>query len=109
MTGVQTCALPISVHVEPTDERQPTGLRTFGASQRRTVTMKQVALAAEVSSSTVSRVLSGAPSRVPITEETRQRVLSLPLVIWANDRRDRLIRIPLDRVTGRRLAVPPAS
>jgi len=44
-----------------------------------------------------------------IDPETRQRVLSLPLVIWANDRRDRLIRIPLDRVTGRRLAVPPAS
>jgi DNA-binding LacI/PurR family transcriptional regulator len=38
--------------------------------------MKQVAIAAEVSSSTVSRVLSGAPSRVPITEETRQRVLA---------------------------------
>jgi DNA-binding LacI/PurR family transcriptional regulator len=38
--------------------------------------MKQVATAADVSSSTVSRVLSGAPSRVPITEETRQRVLA---------------------------------
>jgi DNA-binding LacI/PurR family transcriptional regulator len=38
--------------------------------------MKQVAIAADVSSSTVSRVLSGAPSRVPITEETRQRVLA---------------------------------
>lgn len=38
--------------------------------------MKQVAIAADVSSSTVSRVLSGAPSRVPITEETRRRVIA---------------------------------
>lgn len=44
--------------------------------QRRTITMKQVARVAEVSPSTVSRVLSGAPSRVPITEDTRQRVLA---------------------------------
>lgn len=37
----------------------------------------------------------------------RERVLALPLEPWAGGRRDRLIRIPLDRVTGRRLAVPP--
>ena len=35
----------------------------------------------------------------------RERVLALPLVPWAGGVRDRLIRIPLDRVTGRRLAV----
>jgi nitroimidazol reductase NimA-like FMN-containing flavoprotein (pyridoxamine 5'-phosphate oxidase superfamily) len=34
----------------------------------------------------------------------RERVLAL-LVPWAGGVRDRLIRIPLDRVTGRRLAV----
>jgi len=40
----------------------------------------------------------------------RERVLALPLVSWAGGGRDRLIRIPLDRVTGRRLVVAgPAS
>jgi len=57
-------------------DRQRAALRSRAARQRRTVTMKQVALAADVSSSTVSRVLSGAPSRVPITDKTRQRVLA---------------------------------
>jgi nitroimidazol reductase NimA-like FMN-containing flavoprotein (pyridoxamine 5'-phosphate oxidase superfamily) len=33
----------------------------------------------------------------------RDRILDLPLVAWAGGDRDRLIRIPLDRVTGRRL------
>jgi hypothetical protein len=37
---------------------------------------------------------------------TRERVLALPLEAWADGDRDRLIRIPLDRVTGRRLAAP---
>ena len=36
----------------------------------------------------------------------RARVLALPLVAWADGPRDRLIRIPLDRVTGRRLGIP---
>ena len=37
----------------------------------------------------------------------RRRVLALPLEPWAGGPRDRLLRIPLDRVTGRRLVVPP--
>lgn len=45
------------------------------ASQRKTVTMRDVARRANVSQSTVSRVLSGSSSPVPIGEETRQRVL----------------------------------
>jgi hypothetical protein len=36
----------------------------------------------------------------------RARVLALPLEPWAGGPRDRILRIPLDRVTGRRLAVP---
>ena len=39
------------------------------------VTMRDIAAAAEVSQSTVSRVLSGAPTSVPIAPETRERVL----------------------------------
>lgn len=37
--------------------------------------MRDIAAAADVSQSTVSRVLSGAPTTVPIAPETRQRVL----------------------------------
>ncbi|MEV0384917.1 LacI family DNA-binding transcriptional regulator [Nonomuraea sp. NPDC050643] len=45
-------------------------------SARRPVpTMRDIAAAAGVSQSTVSRVLSGAPTAVPIAPETRQRVL----------------------------------
>jgi LacI family transcriptional regulator len=40
------------------------------------VTMRDVARAANVSQSTVSRVLSRAPSRVPISEDTTQKVLA---------------------------------
>ena len=39
----------------------------------------------------------------------RARVLALPLVPWAGGTRDRLVRIPLDRVTGRRLLLPAAG
>lgn len=42
---------------------------------RRAVTMKEVARAAHVSASTVSRVLSGTDSRVPIAEGTRRRIM----------------------------------
>jgi LacI family transcriptional regulator len=44
-------------------------------SNRKTVTMRDVAQLADVSQSTVSRVLSGATKPIPIGEETRQRVL----------------------------------
>ncbi len=39
------------------------------------VTMRDVARAANVSQSTVSRVLSHSPSKVPISEDTRQKVM----------------------------------
>lgn len=41
------------------------------------VTMRDVARAANVSQSTVSRVLSRSPSKVPISEDTRQKVLAV--------------------------------
>src|SRR5215207_3125012 len=47
-----------------------------GPAQRRPVaTMRDIAAAAEVSQSTVSRVLSGVPTSVPIAPQTRERVL----------------------------------
>jgi DNA-binding LacI/PurR family transcriptional regulator len=49
----------------------PTSKRGHGSI----VTMRDIAAAAEVSQSTVSRVLSGAPTSVPIAPETRERVL----------------------------------
>jgi len=42
----------------------------------RAVTMGDIAQEADVSQSTVSRVLNRAPSPIPISEETRQRVLA---------------------------------
>src|SRR3972149_822694 len=39
------------------------------------VTMRDVAREAQVSQSTVSRVLSRSPSKVPISEDTRQKVM----------------------------------
>lgn len=45
------------------------------ATRRTVVTMRDVARLANVSQSTVSRVLSGATETIPIGEETRQRVL----------------------------------
>src|SRR5438552_16828805 len=43
--------------------------------RRSVVTMRDIAAAAEVSQSTVSRVLNDAPTRVPIAAETRKRVI----------------------------------
>ena len=51
-------------------EATPAGGRTA------VVTMRDVARATGVSQSTVSRVLSGAPTAVPIAEQTRERVLA---------------------------------
>ncbi|MBO3747392.1 LacI family DNA-binding transcriptional regulator [Streptosporangiaceae bacterium NEAU-GS5] len=45
------------------------------SAKRPVPTMRDIAAAAAVSQSTVSRVLSGAPTTVPIAPETRQRVL----------------------------------
>src|SRR5688572_22893430 len=56
--------------LEPGDlshgDRRPSG---------RLTTMRDIAELAGVSQSTVSRVLNGVPTRVPIAEETRERVL----------------------------------
>jgi DNA-binding LacI/PurR family transcriptional regulator len=46
------------------------------AGSQAVVTMRDVARATGVSQSTVSRVLSGAPTAVPIAEQTRERVLA---------------------------------
>lgn len=48
--------------------------RTTSVSRAAPVTMRDVARAAGVAQSTVSRVLSPAPSKVPISEETQQKV-----------------------------------
>lgn len=51
--------------------------RTGSSTVRRTViTMRDIAAAADVSQSTVSRVLSDAPATVPIAPETRERVIA---------------------------------
>ena len=53
----------------------PRGTRSRDASGARSiVTMRDVARATGVSQSTVSRVLSGAPTAVPIADDTRERV-----------------------------------
>ena len=52
------------------DEREPAG----GDRPRSVPTMRDIALAAGVSQSTVSRVLNDVPTRVPIAAETRERV-----------------------------------
>ena len=44
-------------------------------TRKRSVTMRDVAKLANVAQSTVSRVLSGADNGIPISEETRQRVM----------------------------------
>jgi len=44
-------------------------------ARRRAVTMRDVAIKANVAQSTVSRVLSGSKNGIPISEETRQRVM----------------------------------
>ncbi|MFZ6026655.1 MAG: LacI family DNA-binding transcriptional regulator [Chloroflexota bacterium] len=46
------------------------------SNRPETVTMRDVARTANVSQSTVSRILSHTPSKVPISEETRQKVLA---------------------------------
>jgi len=48
---------------------------TTSSNLRKATSMKEIARAVGVSQSTVSRVLNGSNSRVPIARETRQRVL----------------------------------
>ncbi len=45
-------------------------------ARRPHTTMNDIARAADVSQSTVSRILSGAPATVPVSEATRERVLA---------------------------------
>jgi DNA-binding LacI/PurR family transcriptional regulator len=57
-------------------EDAPDPAKSIPAGARRTiVTMRDIAAAAAVSPSTVSRVLNDAPTAVPIAAETRQRVI----------------------------------
>jgi DNA-binding LacI/PurR family transcriptional regulator len=58
----------------PVTERRST---TELAEHQRPVTMKDVAAAAGVAQSTVSRILSGAEGRISVSEETRERVHAL--------------------------------
>lgn len=52
-------------------------MTTESPNRPETITMRDVARAANVSQSTVSRILSHTPSKVPISEETRQKVLAV--------------------------------
>ena len=52
------------------------GPRVRSREPRPVTRMRDIALAAGVSHSTVSRVLNNAPTRVPIAEETRARVIA---------------------------------
>jgi len=65
---------------EPLDAARvppPAGVNgTDGARSRPVTTMRDIARAAGVSQSTVSRVLNDAPTRVPIAADTRERVLA---------------------------------
>jgi DNA-binding LacI/PurR family transcriptional regulator len=63
--------------VDDHDGRGDTSARivTRSGGQRDTPTMMDVARATGVSQSTVSRVLSGAPTTIPIAPDTRERVL----------------------------------
>ena len=57
--------------------RTPPATSTRAAARRpgNTPTMRDIAEATSVSQSTVSRVLSGTPTAVPIAEATRKRVM----------------------------------
>jgi DNA-binding LacI/PurR family transcriptional regulator len=59
----------------PDDAPDRTEAQAEPTVRRSAVTMRDIAAVAAVSQSTVSRVLSGVPTRVPIAAETRQRVL----------------------------------
>jgi DNA-binding LacI/PurR family transcriptional regulator len=60
----------------PTTKPAVGGIRASDATTRSIVTMRDVARMTGVSQSTVSRVLSGAPTAVPIADDTRERVVA---------------------------------
>lgn len=59
----------------PPRPRKPATPPEVPDGPRPVPTMKDIAAAASVSQSTVSRVLNGVPTAVPIAEETRERVI----------------------------------
>jgi DNA-binding LacI/PurR family transcriptional regulator len=70
--------MPRKVHEPPpTPDDMPasTGSSTLPPARRPVVTMRDIAAAAAVSQSTVSRVLNNVPTRVPIAPATRERVI----------------------------------
>jgi len=67
--------MAIEPHDGVSDPSSATVTETDGARPRSVTTMRDIARAAGVSQSTVSRVLNDAPTRVPIAPETRERVL----------------------------------
>src|SRR5262245_4901132 len=70
--------MPRKVHQPrstPEDDTTPAQPAAPPAGRRPVVTMRDIAAAAAVSPSTVSRVLNNVPTRVPIAPETRERVV----------------------------------
>jgi DNA-binding LacI/PurR family transcriptional regulator len=59
----------------PDDASDPNGQPVPGAARRPVVTMRDIAAAAAVSQSTVSRILNNTPTKVPIADSTRERVI----------------------------------
>src|SRR5262245_49949687 len=59
----------------PDDAAGPIEPSASSVVRRAVITMRDIAEAAAVSPSTVSRVLSGVPTAVPIAPETRERVI----------------------------------
>jgi DNA-binding LacI/PurR family transcriptional regulator len=68
-------AIPGKPHVGQALPGDLESRRSAGAKARRSVTMRDIAAEADVSQSTVSRVLNNVPTQIPIAPETRDRVL----------------------------------
>ena len=71
MGAEKTGKRPSDAPAEPADAGRADGRRVVPVT-----TMRDIAAAADVSQSTVSRVLSGVATRVPIAAETRERVIA---------------------------------
>src|SRR5262245_54504667 len=80
-TTVTVSSMPARKPRQPTETAPAQSGRpdpaTLPAARRRMVTMRDIAAAAAVSQSTVSRVLNNVPTRVPIAQETRDRVIQV--------------------------------